>query len=701
MSESSLASASPSPPEVPSHGLPNVQATRPIRLWRRVPLRWQMLYGFALPVLIVLLASTFLVRGLDTVQRAATAAVGSSEAIGLRYALLNAILDAETGERGYLLSGAPEFLEPYTRGPVEMAPLSQRLEITDGAKPAHLARIHQIQALFRQWHDEFADPLIALRRQSPPGLASELQHLQEFIAADSTFDRVSVLSAQDRIERLMTALDPGVASTQQLRRLVDQIATGTPPNAGTRAELRTLTHGYQAAEERITGIVQSKRGKRLIDKIRAVMAVSLQDELTEQRRVAAVASASALRVRWIALLAPVTALLLGLTLMLLLLVDAIRSIRATTKAAEIVAGGDLGKRINVIRGDELGQLGHAFNRMASELADERVRSRSLDRFQTLLTTSNSTEELFQVVERMCRDSFPGASGAIYRIAASRNMAEMTSRWNWPDAADGRVMDPAECRALRTGQPYLATGGSLEVPCRHTDKLGVVVGRSLCLPLAAQGEILGVLQLCEFGAQAGEAPARHDATAILIGEQFAMALANLQLREQLRNQSIRDPLTGLFNRRYLEETMERELARSARNGQSLAVLAIDVDHFKRFNDTHGHEAGDRVLVELAALMRAAVRTTDIACRYGGEEFVLLMPDSPIEVALQRAEALCQQARNLRLRFGVGELEAATISIGIAVAPVDGTRADVLLRNADTALYAAKAGGRDRVVVYRAP
>jgi diguanylate cyclase (GGDEF)-like protein len=190
-------------------------------------------------------------------------------------------------------------------------------------------------------------------------------------------------------------------------------------------------------------------------------------------------------------------------------------------------------------------------------------------------------------------------------------------------------------------------------------------------------------------------------AVLIAEQLAMAMANLQLREQLRQQSIRDPLTGLFNRRYLEETMERELARSIRNGQPLAVVAIDVDHFKRFNDTHGHEAGDQVLVELARLLRESVRNTDIACRYGGEEFVLLMPDSPPAIAIERVETLRAQVSALRLQFGAGRNEPLTISIGLATAPQDGHRADVLLRNADTALYAAKAGGRNRLVVYRAP
>jgi diguanylate cyclase (GGDEF)-like protein len=261
-------------------------------------------------------------------------------------------------------------------------------------------------------------------------------------------------------------------------------------------------------------------------------------------------------------------------------------------------------------------------------------------------------------------------------------------WTWPEAANGRVLEPQECRAIRTGQPDFLSSDSLEIPCRHTEQLGAAVGRSACLPLSAHGEILGILQVCRFDDARGAIPQPIRAT-------------TLQLREQLRQQSIRDPLTGLLNRRYLEETMERELARSARNGQPLAVVAIDVDHFKRFNDTHGHEAGDHVLVELARLLRDSVRNTDIACRYGDEEFVLLMPDSPRSVAIERVEALRTQVSALRLQFGASQHEPLTISIGLATAPQDGNRADVLLRNADTALYAAKAGGRNRLVVYQAP
>ncbi|HTD28064.1 MAG TPA: diguanylate cyclase, partial [Xanthomonadaceae bacterium] len=467
------------------------------------------------------------------------------------------------------------------------------------------------------------------------------------------------------------------------------------------ASLHAIAGEMQVGEDRISASSAAMQGKRLIDSIRAVMESSLKQEVVEQKAAEYIATADANHAIWVAVLVPVAALLTGLALTLLLLVDAIRAINATSRAATAVAGGDLQKRLKVSRRDEIGRLGDAFNRMADELAERHRRNAAIDRFQNLLVTSNSMEEIHGVVARMCTDMFPGASGAIYRIASSRNVAERIAQWNWPDAANGRVLQPIDCRALRTGQPYFVGDDTLEVPCGHIEQLGVAVARSLCLPLSAQGELFGVLLLCRFvGNVHGTATARDMETAALISEQLSMSLANMQLREQLRNQSIRDPLTGLFNRRYLEETMERELARTARNGQPLAVIAIDVDHFKSFNDTHGHEAGDKVLVGLAGVLRGGIRSTDIACRYGGEEFVLLMPESPLPIAIQRVEALRRQTSELRIKVGAIQLGPITVSSGIAIAPGHGESGEVLLRNADTALYAAKAAGRDRVNVYQA-
>jgi diguanylate cyclase (GGDEF)-like protein len=169
-----------------------------------------------------------------------------------------------------------------------------------------------------------------------------------------------------------------------------------------------------------------------------------------------------------------------------------------------------------------------------------------------------------------------------------------------------------------------------------------------------------------------------------------------LQSQLREQAIRDALTGVFNRRYLEDTLERELARAKRETYPLSVVMMDLDYFKEVNDTYGHEAGDVVLKTLAATVVNQSRQGDFVCRYGGEEFVLVMPNIGIETARDRAEDLHQTINALNIPYGVFNL-TTTISMGVAMYPDHGIAKDELMRAADRALYVAKNTGRNRVVV----
>jgi len=174
----------------------------------------------------------------------------------------------------------------------------------------------------------------------------------------------------------------------------------------------------------------------------------------------------------------------------------------------------------------------------------------------------------------------------------------------------------------------------------------------------------------------------------------MALANLRLRDVLRDQSIRDSLTGLFNRRYMEATLERELRRAARDNQSLAFLMIDIDHFKMFNDAFGHHAGDVLLRAVGEFLGQGIRGQDVACRFGGEEFVLILTDTPLEIAYRRAEVLREELARLAVQHNGQTLGKITMSVGIAAFPEHGTSSEELIRKSDTALYKAKEDGRDR-------
>ena len=184
---------------------------------------------------------------------------------------------------------------------------------------------------------------------------------------------------------------------------------------------------------------------------------------------------------------------------------------------------------------------------------------------------------------------------------------------------------------------------------------------------------------------------------LAAERISLALANLSLRDRLRVQSIRDPLTGLFNRRYMEESLDKELRRAARGGHMVSVLMIDVDHFKLFNDTFGHQAGDTLLRAMGDFISQRTRGQDIACRYGGEEFVLILTEASKAAAVKRAELLREELRQLIVEHARQVLGRITVSIGISVFPDNGGNAEELLRAADQALYAAKNEGRDRITL----
>jgi diguanylate cyclase (GGDEF)-like protein len=186
-------------------------------------------------------------------------------------------------------------------------------------------------------------------------------------------------------------------------------------------------------------------------------------------------------------------------------------------------------------------------------------------------------------------------------------------------------------------------------------------------------------------------------AVTAAEYIGLSLVNLRLRMALQQQSIRDPLTGLFNRRFLEETLIREIRRAQRASTTVCVLMLDIDHFKQFNDRYGHAAGDVVLREFAAVLNDGSRGADVASRYGGEEFTVLLPDTTIEGARSKADKVLERTRALRLSFNGIDIGLVTTSIGLAVYPANGEHAEDLLGAADAALYAAKQEGRNRLVI----
>jgi diguanylate cyclase (GGDEF)-like protein/PAS domain S-box-containing protein len=325
----------------------------------------------------------------------------------------------------------------------------------------------------------------------------------------------------------------------------------------------------------------------------------------------------------------------------------------------------------------------------------------------LLQACNNIQEAFIVIADQLNKFFPKDSGCLYLVNSSRNLMDRVAAWGEP-FEDPLIFKPDDCWGMRRGRLHIVEENSanhLEIHhsliCQHVLHHEASADY-LCLPLAAQGETLGLLHLrhistSEEAAQKKEPWFGHEKRQRIrhIMDSLSLSLANLNLTETLRQQSIRDPLTNLFNRRYLEETLERELLRAGRNHENLGVMMLDIDHFKRFNDTYGHQAGDALLKTLGGFFTANIRGEDVACRYGGEEFLLLLPGSSLAAAEKRAEELRKKIHNLTVEFQEQTLPTVSLSFGIAVFPQHGSTAAQLIHNADQALYRAKAEGRDRV------
>ena len=325
----------------------------------------------------------------------------------------------------------------------------------------------------------------------------------------------------------------------------------------------------------------------------------------------------------------------------------------------------------------------------------------LSQLGALLHACLTTDEAFKIFGQFAPRLFPAESGALYILSPSRNTLESASAWgDFPAGEQVFALD--DCWALRSGRMHCVDEPSSAVLCTHLSAWSAVA--HLCVPMTAQGDILGILHVhsnpvspavTKEGIRPLSASKRQLATAV--AEQVGLALANLKLRETLRLLSVRDPLTGLFNRRFMQESLERELRRAARSSRPLGGILLDIDHFKQFNDSYGHEAGDIVLRELGGFLQSQIRGEDIACRVGGEEFLLILPDTSLDVTRQRAEKLREASKRVSIQYGGRPLGVITLSMGVVVFPVHGSTCDVILRSADEALYQAKAQGRDRVVV----
>lgn len=366
------------------------------------------------------------------------------------------------------------------------------------------------------------------------------------------------------------------------------------------------------------------------------------------------------------------------------------------KAAESAlreAKADLEERVEN-RTAELRELNWELKGKMEEMRRRTEQTRILSDMGDRLQACIDLTEAGQVVADTAQQLFPAESGALSLFKESRNVLVQLTAWG-PFPPSQETFTPDSCWALRRGRSHLAPRNSRQ----HCPHLRSEDDSAMCLPLAAGGETLGVISIAwKTAPNDHEWPSdREKQLAVTMAEHAALALSNLKLRESLEAMSIRDPLTGLYNRRFMEDSVERELLRADRSGDSVGIIMLDLDRFKQVNDRHGHGAGDLVLSRFGEMLRNGCRGDDLACRYGGEEFVVVMPAASRRVTLRRAEEILEKTRALQIEYHEHPLGPIAVSAGVATFPEDGREVDTVLSAADAALYLAKRSGRDRVAV----
>ncbi len=436
--------------------------------------------------------------------------------------------------------------------------------------------------------------------------------------------------------------------------------------------------------------------KRPIDEVRGIVRDLAEADEAELEAAMAISEQRRSIARAAGVAGPPIAVVIAMLLIGGLLRRLSRGLNELAEVAASVRDGVFTHKLAMADNREFSTVASGFDAMTSELERRRQRDIFIDRLTRALQSCNSVDEAFSVVGSYLPRILPEVHGSVSMYRASRDLLLPLVRWGDGESATADPQlgpfEPDECRALRSGYEHECHPAEGDLACNH---IGPQVSEpTLCVPLYGVDETLGVITI--QGQPGGDLTDSDRRLTRLMAETIALSVSNLHLREALRNQSVRDPLTGLYNRRYLDECLVREVSRSERSGQPLSIVVLDADHFKRFNDTWGHDAGDEVLVSVAHMLMVQAREMDVACRLGGEEFLLLLPRAGHEDALGVAERIRVAAEQLKIRYEGRLLEPVTLSLGVATLPDHASGGQQLIKAADKALYRAKAEGRNRVV-----
>jgi diguanylate cyclase (GGDEF)-like protein len=355
---------------------------------------------------------------------------------------------------------------------------------------------------------------------------------------------------------------------------------------------------------------------------------------------------------------------------------------------------DLERRIDA-RTADLGTANEKLERSIEASEQQREFTELVGETVSLLQACQSSNEAYGIIAMQFQRLLPGISGALYVFKPSRHILERAISWNQTRELAAPSFQPDDCWALRMGKLHESATKSEAIRCPHFSE---DAGDTVCLPVTAAGEVLGLLAFWldpEAVGNGRTATPKELGFLSVMGQGLATALSSIRLREGLRNDATHDLLTGLFNRRFMDEAIDLQLSGGERNKTPLAVVMFDVDYFKKFNDSFGHDAGDAVLAALGAFIGRRARKSDIACRFGGEEILIVLPGADTAAAMKWAEITREEIERMVLTHQHRQLGPVTVSGGVASYPLNAQNKTDLLKAADEALYQSKANGRNRV------
>jgi len=681
----------------------------------RVPIRYRLLIGFAVPLTIWILVSIINIAVWKHAAENNEELIQSQQTILLANEYISASLQAQAAMSAFLMTSDEKFLTTYRKAAAAVNRIHDGLANLVRKQSQQQERLHQAGSLFQQWLYDISRRLIETRRHLSLPLVTEAHELEKKLLMlqdahmrainGDEVNRELINSARASTRTLMRqdSLGEYTPLLQQALRQIDVYETASTagrPQDATRAlrdSITMLTRSIQAildAEYRLKMLIAEQEGEALLDGFHKQMNDFIKTEKTRLDAFEKAMTAAETRARFILWAGPASGLVLMVVMTSWMSRRVAHSVEGISRAARGLARGDLGARAVVEGNDEFAVLAERFNLMAKLVENRSRESSALAELGELLQSSTSTNEAARIFADLATRLFPNQPGALYLMAPSRDEVVAVTFWlNGTDYTEAEFV-PEDCWALRLSRTH-ENSEETAVRCPH---LLTEHDRSICLPLHAFGEILGMLFInspAEGYPEGSVGTEQHREFTETVAEQLALALANLRMRETLRHQSIRDPLTQLYNRRYLDETFRRELHRATRRRKPLSVLTFDIDHFKRFNDKHGHDGGDALLKAVGNCLRDFFRAEDGAFRSGGEEFVAVLPETVLEDATSRAEELRQQISRLEVQHSNMVLPAVTISIGVAAFPQHGETTEQLLKAADQALYRAKENGRNRV------